>query len=457
MTIKIARLLAIAGLGGFALGWLMFAERPPEVAAVSKPSSAPTAEPGPEPTRKEFPLRPLDVQADRETPAVAVDARGRVLLAWASQTGDLERTLTLARSSDGGKTFADPVEWRRVPIYRYASKSKGKEVTYSTHVLPRLAASGDAIHLGWVEAIKGGPAVSYFVATSTDGGQTFSEPIAAQSPESVKPGFTGLAVAPDGSVLCGWLDGRAKGARPYSSVKPAQSEGFEGEHLAYEGPEGKGVCPCCDVAVAQGPDGARFVAFRNSDSGNRDIYVAGPGGLVAVAPDHWKLDGCPHDGPSLAIASGRLDVIWMDAHTGKNRVYLASSPPDGLAFKVRELDPTSTGAQGHPRLASTPDGRLIAAWDESIGEPPAPAAGGSHSHGHAAPLTGGGRSIRIATSNGEGFGQARSISPKAGAFQLQPSIAVDRNGTALVAWNEIDEDGKKVVFARVEISATSPK
>ncbi len=352
MTSKIARVLALAGIGGFAVGWLMFGGKAPDMAL--RPSHPAEEAPATEQARKEFPLRPADVQADRETPAVAVDAKGRVLLAWASQTGELERTLTLARSLDGGRTFETPTLWRKVPIYRYASKSKGQEVMYSTHVLPRLVASGDSIHLGWVEAIDGGPSVAYYVATSSDGGLTFSDPVRAQGAEAVKPGFTALAVALDGSVVCGWLDGRARGARPYSSAKEGQSEGFESERLAFEGPDGKGVCPCCDVAVAQGLAGARFVAFRNSDSGNRDIFVAGPDGLVAVAPDHWKLDGCPHDGPSMTLADHRLDLVWMDAHTGKNRVYHASSPPDGLAFKVHELAPGSTGRKGTPSSLRPP-------------------------------------------------------------------------------------------------------
>ncbi len=65
-------------------------------------------------------------------------------------------------------------------------------------------------------------------------------------------------------------------------------------------------------------------------------------------------------------------------------------------------------------------------------------------------MTGGGRAIQLANSTDQGFGPPRAISPRPGAFQLQPSIALDADGTALVAWNELDSDGKKVVFARVE-------
>jgi hypothetical protein len=460
MTKQIAQMLALAGIGGFAAGWLAFGTGPSESRPVHR--AAETADVGrsenPDPPRQEFALRPADTQADRETPAVAVDDKGRALLAWASQTGESERTLTLARSSDGGATFGPPTGWRKVPIYRYTSKSKGKDVAYSTHVLPRLVASGESIHLGWVEAIDGGPGVAYYVATSKDGGRTFSEPIRTHGAEAVKPGFTGLSVGPDGAVLCAWLDGRTKGQRPYVSTLSVDSEGLEPEQLVFEGPDGKGVCPCCDVSVVQARGGARFVAFRNSESGNRDIFVgrSGPGDPgfstpMPVAPEHWKLDGCPHDGPSMALASDRLNVAWMDARSGKGRLYHASSPTSELDFTPRELAPGSTGTQGHPKLASTPSGGLVAVWDESLGEEPKSSGGAQaeHGHGHSPPMTGGGRAIMVATSAWGGFGTARAIAPRPGAFQLQPAIAVGPDGTALVAWNELDERGKKVVCARV--------
>ena len=457
MTKDKTRLMAVAAIGGFVVGWLTFGDKPEEITAARPSAGAEGAKPStPARQRREFPLRPADAQADRETPAVAVDGRGRVLLAWASQAGDSERTLTLARSTDGGATFHPPVDWRKVPIYRYTSKSKGKDVAYSTHVLPRLASSGDSIHLGWVEAIDGGPGVAYYVATSVDGGLTFSEPIRAHGAGAVKPGFTGMAAAPDGSILCAWLDGRAKGQRPYSAVKSAHSEGFEPEQLVFEGPDGKGVCPCCDVAIAQAPGGARFVAFRDNDGGNRDIVVGrsrpGDGSYSPpspVATDHWKLDGCPHDGPSMVLTSDRLHLAWMDAHSGKNRVYTANSPATELAFAPRELAPGSPGAQGHPKLASTASGRLVAVWDESIGDAPTAPVGGHGEHGHAPSPAGGGRSIMVATGDADGFGPPKAIAPRPGAFQLQPSIALGPDGTAFVAWNEVDEDGKRVVFAKV--------
>jgi hypothetical protein len=471
MSRTISLVVIAAALGGFAAGWMAFdtgtaAPAPPAAAAVAPATAAATEEAqpaSPVAARHRFALRPEDARNDRETPAIASDARGRVVLAWASQEGEAERTLYLARSSDGGATFSPPAAWRKVPIYRFSSKSKGREMAFSTHVLPRLAAGGDALYLGWVEAIDGGPEVAYFVAKSTDGGATFSEPARVHGPEAGRPGFTTLAVGPDGSVQCAWLDGRAKAQQPYTSARPSGEAAFQPERLVYEGPDGRGICPCCDLAVARGEDGSEFVAFRNSDSGHRDIYVArspaGSSGFeppVPVSSARWAFDGCPHDGPSLALAGGRLRLLWMDAHTGKDRVYCASASPSALDFVARELNPRSPVSQGHPKLAVDAKGTQYAVWDEALGADasPAPEAGkDGHGHGRGPSLGGSGRAIMFASAAGDDFGPATPIAPRPGAFQIQPSIAVGPDGAVYAAWNELDTDGKGVVFVRLKPAA----
>jgi hypothetical protein len=240
------------------------------------------------------------------------------------------------------------------------------------------------------------------------------------------------------------------------------SDGFGTEELVFAGPEGKGICPCCDLSVARSAQGSTFVAFRNSDSGHRDIYIARseagePAGFappVPVTSDHWSFEGCPHDGPSLALSGDRLHLLWMDAHTGKNRVYAASSELPSLNFSPRELGAGSKGAQGHPKLIADASGTLHAVWDESLDpSEPTPAAGGHGGHGghsHGAPLSGAGRAIMYAsaTANGE-FGPPRAIAAHAGAFQLNPAIAIGPAGDVFIAWNELDTEGKQVVLVRL--------
>jgi len=469
MTRTIGLVVVLFGALGLAAGWL--ASGPLNKPGVGQADRAvgPTAAARAEPpaagdlVRHEFFLGQQDVANDRETPAVAADDEGRVVLAWAAQSSESERTLYLARSTDGGKSFLAPVPWRKVPIYKYSSAAKGQReaMSYSTHVLPRLVASRGEIVLGWVEAIGGGPAVAYFIARSTDGGQTFGAPARIHGPDASRPGFTALSAAPDGSLLTAWLDGRNRGQQPFFAAKPANSAGFEPERMVYAGPDGTGICPCCDVAAVRLPDGRDLVAFRNSDGGHRDIYLAsgragGPFGKPApLWLDNWELEGCPHDGPSLVLAGNRLWAAWMSAFSGRNRVYVASSGATDLSFTPRELHPGALGAQAHPKLAVSGRGKLHAVWDESLDDsgPAATSSHGAGGHQHGPSMTGSGRAIMIAaaTDPAAGFGQATPVAPRAGAFQLNPAIVAGSDGAVLIAWNELDPSGKRVVFVRREL------
>jgi hypothetical protein len=458
MSRTIILVVALSGIGGLLIGWVVSGSRSaPAHEQLHHALKRTAALSDAIDVRHEFQLLPADMHADRETPAVTADDHGRVVLAWASQTGESERTLYLARSEDGGTTFDRPVAWRKVPIYRFASRSKNQEMVFSTHVLPRLVAGREAIYLGWVEAIEGGPAVAYFVSKSLDGGRTFSAPIRVHGDEAVKPGFTALAVGPDDSVECAWLDGRGEGQQPFASRWPKDSEGFEPERLIFAGPDGKGVCPCCDLAVVRSEDGTEFVAFRNNDEGYRDIWLASvqadnqasPEPPTPVSTEHWSFNGCPHDGPALLARDGRLSVIWMDAHTGKNRVYFADSLLEALDFHPREVSPGTIRDQSHPKLSSDCSGKLYAVWDESLGGDPEVSKSEHAEHGHSTALTGSGRAVMFAVSKTGDFSIPVAIDPRPGAFQIQPCVASSPDGNLYVAWNEIDADGKRVVFSRV--------
>jgi hypothetical protein len=153
-----------------------------------------------------------------------------------------------------------------------------------------------------------------------------------------------------------------------------------------------GVCYCCKTALVVGAGSSIYAAWRHVYPGNlRDMAftVSRDGGRtfappVRVSEDKWMLEGCPDDGPSMAVdTKGRIHIVWPTLITEEQNsssqrslrsprlnnteptiaLFYAMSV-DGKSFSARERIPTE-GMPHHPRLAVSPDGSLTAAWDEA--------------------------------------------------------------------------------------------
>lgn len=403
-----------------------------------------------------FPLSTFDAKDTVEAPDVAIGPDGCIHLAWGSKTAAGERSIFVTRSSDGGRTFDKPRVVSRAGIYRSAAKEAGGKGGYERRTMPHLAIAGDTIALTWCEALPDRSAMRLLLATSTDGGTSFGEPQTVHGGSKANPTFAGTSAAADGTIACAWLDDRNGIQQPFAAVRGTGSTRFEPECLVYAGEPGQGVCPCCPVATCFGPDGALYVAFRNIRDGYRDIAVCRrkPGqaqfeGPFAVAVAAWKFDGCPHDGPSLAVIGDTLHVVWMDARSGPQRCFHARASVSDMKFDARELHPDGPGTQGNAKLIADGAGGLFIAWEESLGvEPKAEASG--HHHGAPKPGAGGGRAIMIdhLSPDARDFSPATAVCPKPGAFQTRPSLARGAEGTIVLAWMELDESGKAVVVTR---------
>ena len=83
-------------------------------------------------------------------------------------------------------------------------------------VLPRLATNGQQVIFSWIEVRAGRPEL--LLATSTDGGHTFTEPTVVHGPEAVRPGFTALAVSTTGQPAVAWMESRHGKQQPFAAV-----------------------------------------------------------------------------------------------------------------------------------------------------------------------------------------------------------------------------------------------
>ncbi|MEW5927744.1 MAG: sialidase family protein [Gemmatimonadota bacterium] len=249
------------------------------------------------------------------------------------------------------------------------------------------------------------PASDLRFARSEDGGRTWAPAVTVNDDAGGPPSshtFHNLAVAPDGAVYVSWIDSRERDRVRVERIvagvpKPAPADGHgHGGHAAAEaglpGPEirvarstdggrswGRSVvvdadaCPCCRTALAVGPDGAVYVAWRKVFPGDvRDVVVArrAPGEMRFSAPvrvheDGWVFPGCPHAGPSLAVdGTGRVHVAWYTGREGRQGLWHASA--DAAVLRFGEPRALLTGGWVPPsqaRVAADADGAWIA-WED---------------------------------------------------------------------------------------------
>jgi hypothetical protein len=242
------------------------------------------------------------------------------------------------------------------------------------------------------------PASDLRLAVSTDGGRSFAPALTVNDDADGVPtshSFHDLAVGPDGTVYVSWIDSRvrdaARAARTPENDGAVGHAGHGGED-GLPGPEirvarstdggrtfGASVvvdgdsCPCCRTAIAAGPDGSVYVAWRKRYGGEvRDVVVAraDSGTLrfsepVRVHQDGWVFPGCPHAGPSLAVdGRGRVHVAWYTGKEDRQGLWYATSPDGGRTFRAPEGLLTGDWVPPATAQVVAADGEVWVAWDD---------------------------------------------------------------------------------------------
>lgn len=297
-------------------------------------------------------LRGDEQENNRPVSTIAVDtvsgSEDVVYVAWKVTYRD-RQSLRLAVSTDGGRSFAEPVDLtagyfddggnRR----RLAEGAEQDGVPGSDEVLyywPDLTVDADGtVYAVWNARFGPGPQMDdtgVFLSTSTDQGQTFT--------------VTELSPAPET-----WR---------YPMLEWTEEGGPEGTlHLVYEG------------ATPQEIDWLFDLYHRSST--DRGATWTEPTRLSDEPPE--ELAGQYH--PDLAIApGGRIDVAWWDFRNDNgnfaNDVYLASSHDNGATWSanVRVTDRSISRRIGvwygnadirqPPGIVAT-DAYTVMAWDDT--------------------------------------------------------------------------------------------
>jgi hypothetical protein len=343
------------------------------------------------------------------TPSIGVDG-DLVAIAWGATTPAGVTDVYVAVSSDGGRTFGGPV---RVNDIDGDARLNGEQP-------PRVAVRDRGITIIWTAKTAGGTRLVQ--SRSDDGGKTFAKATAVPGGDAAgNRGWENAAADRNGRVYAVWLDHRelaqqdgavagshhdhmaaASGAKPDGVAMAQRSKLYLAslDGAVAPRPLAGGVCYCCKTALATAADGLVFAAWRHVYPGNiRDIAftMSRDGGKTFAAPlrvseDKWMLEGCPDDGPAIAIdGKNRIHIVWPTVITEKTAEHAETAEKsdlsqrslrsprlnnaestialfyamsaDGKRFTPRRRIPTQ-GMPHHPQIAIAVDGSLAIAWDE---------------------------------------------------------------------------------------------
>ena len=276
----------------------------------------------------------MDPTEEAKQPQVAVDARGRIYIAFGRGN-----TVRLASSTDGGRT------------YDVNTVGEVGSLALGMRRGPRVAATDGSIVVTAIGGREGkGRDGDVLAWRSKDGGKTWAGPTRVNAVEgSAREGLHGMAAGPEGRVYCTWLDLRNGKMEVYGALSKDGGATWEPDALVYRSPDGS-VCECCHPSAAFGPDGTLHVMWRNSLKGARDLYLASSsdGGKTFGAAEKlgrgtWPLRACPMDGGAVAAGpDGRVETVWMRA--GAMFAARPGEPERGLGRGVQGW--TAFGAEG---------------------------------------------------------------------------------------------------------------
>jgi len=253
--------------------------------------------------------------------------------------GAKDRVLVV-HSDDLGKTFSPAVAVTPDPI----------NIDWGPDARPRIAvdSSGHLIVTWAIFQDKRFNGRAFF-ARSTDKGATFS-PAQPLTADSTSQRFETVGIDPSGKVFAAWLDKRNVAAKKYAGAALAIAWSDNGNRFGDTTIAVDNTCECCRLALAFAGPGRPAVMFRNIFPGSvrdhavvtfSDSTTAGP--LRRVSEDNWKIEACPHHGPSLAIsADGSYHAAWFTAGSARQGLFYARADGEHAAFSK-------------PRALSSPD------------------------------------------------------------------------------------------------------
>jgi len=210
---------------------------------------------------------------------------------------------------------------------------------------------------------------SIYYSISEDQGENWSVKRKLVEEEgAVSQSFYDIELLPDGELGLCWLDSRKfekdKDGSTLYFAKSSSNLGFINEK-----PIAGSTCQCCRTDIFVGTNNTINVAFRNITEGSiRDMYrtASNDNGETFSSPvpmgkDNWKIDGCPHTGPSFADNSKELAVTWFTGANSGMGIFFKKLTDEISMYEDKTLI-TTVGR--HPQMKALPNGDYYIVYED---------------------------------------------------------------------------------------------
>jgi len=251
-------------------------------------------------------------------------------LSWVSSNGQKEAYLNLSRFIDG--------KWNKPQTI-----ATGSDWFVNWADFPSHAINGNLILTSYLKKSASGT-YNYDIVLSLQkiSGEKIKEDFILNS-DGVKSehGFVSIIPNDNHGFYVTWLDGRNTvekelgGHHKPMTIRFAEITNIGG--VINESELDSATCDCCQTSIAANKNGP-IVVYRDRDKKEvRDIYITRKinGAWEAPNPvynDGWIINGCPVNGPKVAVNSNNLAVSWFTVSNEKPTVNLSFSKSNGDSF-----------------------------------------------------------------------------------------------------------------------------
>lgn len=258
--------------------------------------------------------------------SAALDQQNRLWIVR-SEPVDNNAHIVIERSDDNGKSWQPAVR----------ATSKPEPVSADGENRPKIAfGPRNEIYVSWTSPTSAKFTGDIRFTRSLDGGKSWSTPaVIHHDRQLITHRFESLLVDRTGRVWVTWIDKRDLG------LAQAAKRDYAGAAVYYAYSDDRGAtwkgdykladnsCECCRIAMTLDSKNRAVAMWRHVFAGSeRDHAFAvlkpeGKGVAVERATtDRWKIDACPHHGPSLAITEdGTRHAVWFNQVNGAGRAF----------------------------------------------------------------------------------------------------------------------------------------